>query len=259
MLHINFIPWALALLQFIRVSIDISGHGNDCLKIAWKAILGNTAIQTLFESACEQTLEIRALIAMDETFNLVVMNMLTSKIFHALANEVIRQFRVAFISKQQSSFRGRLKATSHNNSDKSLHQQSEENIHSSITNQPKSSSTRKRVEKSSLELMESERKKSKKMALASYPYPTKPGVNKKKALDGTLRDVRRKVRPGIKIQFKNLSSIEIPPTTSIMSSSTASQHLRLPTSNIGPPTTFISQTGFFFHPAPDSLAEDMKE
>ena len=76
MLHINFIPWALALLQFIRVSIDISGHGNDCLKIAWKAILGNTAIQILFESACEQTLEIRALIAMDETFNLVVMNML---------------------------------------------------------------------------------------------------------------------------------------------------------------------------------------
>ena len=94
MLHMNFFPWALALLQFIRVSIDISGHGNDCLKIAWTAILGNTAIQTLFESACEQTLEIKELLATDESFSKVVMDMLTSKIFHALGNEIIRQFRV---------------------------------------------------------------------------------------------------------------------------------------------------------------------
>ena len=97
------------------------------------------------------------------------------------------------------------------------------------------------------------------MALASYPYPTEPGVNKKKALDGTLSEVRNEVRPGRKIKFKHLSSIEIPPTTSIMTSSTASQHLRLPTNNIGPPTTYISQTGFLFHSAAASLTEDMEE
>ena len=99
----------------------------------------------------------------------------------------------------------------------------------------------------------------KKKAFVSYPDPTETGVNKKKALDGTLREVRRKVGPGIKIKFKNLSSIEIPPTTSIMTSSTASQHLRQPTNNIGPPTTYISQTGFLFHSAAASLTEDMEE
>ena len=89
MLLVNFIPWALALLDFIRVSVDISGHGNDCLKIAWTDILENKYIQALFQSVCEQTLEIRALIATDETFNRVVMNILTSKIFHAGANKII--------------------------------------------------------------------------------------------------------------------------------------------------------------------------
>ena len=95
----------------------------------------------------------------------------------------------------------------------------------------------------------------KKKAFVSYPDPTETGVNKKKALDGTLREVRR----GRKIKFKNLSSIEIPPTTSIMTSSTASQHLRLPTNNIGLPTTYISQTGFLFHSAAASLTKDMEE
>jgi hypothetical protein len=99
----------------------------------------------------------------------------------------------------------------------------------------------------------------KKKAFVSYPDLTESGLNKKKALDGTLREVRRKVGPGIKIKFKNLSSIEIPPTTSIMTSSTASQHLRLPTNNIGPPTTYILQTGFLFHSAAASLTEDMEE
>jgi hypothetical protein len=44
-----------------------------------------------------------------------------------------------------------------------------------------------------------------------------------------------------------------------MTSSTASQHLRLPTKNIGLPTTYISQTGFLFHSAAASLTKDMEE
>ena len=178
--------------------------------------------------------------------------MLTSKIFHALGNEIIRQFRMAFISKQQTSFRMGLKATPHNKHDKSQNQQSEENIQSTITNQPKGSSKRKIVEKCSLQLTGLVTKKSKKMSLVSYPDRTEPGVNKKRALESVLLTFPSSGR------FSQRSPTRRPPTTSIMTSSTASQHLYLPAYNIGPPTTYISQTGFFFHPAAASAAEDME-
>ena len=42
--------------------VDIIGNGNDCLKIAWTEIIENKDIQTLFERACDQKFEIKALI-----------------------------------------------------------------------------------------------------------------------------------------------------------------------------------------------------
>ena len=171
-----------------------------------------------------------------------------AKFFRLVKKEKIR---VAFISKQQISFRMGLKATPHNKHDKSQNQQSEENIQSTITNQSKGSSKRKIVEKSSLELTGLVTKKSKKKSLVSYPDRTEPGVKKKRALESVLLTFPSSRR------FSQRSPTRRPPTTSIMTSSTATQHLRLPTNNIGPPTTYILQTGFF-HPAAASAAEDME-
>jgi hypothetical protein len=219
MLHVHFIPWALALLDFIRVSVDIIGNGNDCLKIAWTKIIGNEDIQTLFETACEQTLEIKALIEKDITFNRVVLDMLTAKIFHARANVVIKQYSV-FISKQSVWFRAQFKADSKNKSNPSQRQQTAERPQSSITSSNPNVTTR--VEK-------------KKKALAIYPDRTEPGVNKKRALESVLHEVRHEVRQGRKIIFNQISSVAIPPTT------------------------YNSQTGFIFHSAAASAAEDMEE
>ena len=67
--------------------------------------------------------------------------------------------------------------------------------------------------------------------MAIYPDRTEPGVNKKRALESVLHELRQ----GRKIIFNQISSVAIPPTT------------------------YSSQTGFIFHPAAASAAEDMEE
>ena len=131
--------------------------------------------------------------------------MLTAKIFHARANVVIKQYSV-FISKQSVWFRAQFKADSKNKSNPSQRQQTAELPQSSITSSNPNVTTR--VEK-------------KKKALAIYPDRTEPGVNKKRALES----VRHEVRPGRILAFREISSIEIPPTTSIITSSTATEDM----------------------------------
>ena len=268
MLHVNFIPWALALLDFIRVSVDISGNGNDCLKIAWTEILENKDIQALFQSACEQTVEIRALIATDETFHRVVMSMLTSKIFHARANEIIRQYKEAHIPKQSISLRGEFKATSHNRSDPSQRQLSEEHPQSSINSQPKLSKQRSKSQKSCLEHIGFERNN----ASTAVNPTTSIGVEEtegesKGSLDSNdnktkrLRTTRKRVRTtAAAAAATEATSTTAPSATATAATAAAdeyegSQHVVLPTNNMGPPNSIILRNGFIFHPAAAAVAD----
>ena len=75
--------------------------------------------------------------------------------------------------------------------------------------------------------------KKRKRALTSCPKNTKTEVNKKR----TLESVQLTFLSGGR--FSQRSPTRRSPTTSIMTSSTASQHLGLSAENIGPPTTYI--------------------